>query len=566
MNQPQDYPDGVPISIKYPEMPLYEFWANSTRKFPDRDALIYLGARYSYSEIWEQIQSLAGHLEALGIEKGDRVGLILPNCPQFIIAYYSAILVGATVVAVNPLMTVEEIERQVNSTECKILIILDRLLDRLPEKYPKLIVARGAYFAPPLLRLLGVLKHGKKDIPEGAILFEDLIRGPKLAEPAGIDPNDDVAMIMFTSGTTGQPKGVMLSHYALMANALQSYYWLRGWGYSSKPQSDGYPIILCAMPFFHSYGLVVLNEAVSFGCTMVLVPKPTAVSILEAIQKYKITHAPLIPRMIKEMLIHPDIDDYDLSSLTNASSGGAPIQEEDMKKLEELANVRLYQGYGLTEAGPSVSASTVLGAPNYLSVGLPYPDTEVKIIDLQIGEVEMPPGEIGEVVVKGPQLMKGYWKDPDTTAELIKDGWLHTGDTGYLDNNGHLYIVGRKSEGILARGHRVWPTEVEEALNSHPKVEKSVAFGVPDPLRCSTDIRAGVKLVEGIEPSPKVEEELLSFCYDELEEYQVPAKISFWEDIPTTPMGKIDRAQILEKIDEKINELMQESKIPQEYL
>ncbi|MBD3205455.1 AMP-binding protein [Candidatus Bathyarchaeota archaeon] len=566
MNQSQDYPDGVPISIKYPEMPLYEFWANSTRKFPDRDALIYLGARYSYSELWEQIQSLARHLKSLGIEKGDRVGLILPNCPQFIIAYYSVILVGATVVAVNPLMTVGEIERQVNSTECKILIILDRLLDRLPEKYPELIVARGAYFAPPLLRLLGFLRHRKKDIPKGAILFEDLTRGPKLAEPAGIDPKDDVAMIMFTSGTTGQPKGVMLSHYALMANALQSYYWLRGWGYSSKPQSDGYPIILCAMPFFHSYGLVVLNEAVSFGCTMVLVPKPTAVSILEAIQKYKITHAPLIPRMIKEMLLHPDIEDYDLSSLTTASSGGAPIQEEDMKKLEELANVRLYQGYGLTEAGPSVSASTVLGAPNYLSVGLPYPDTEVKIMDLQIGEVEMPPGEIGEVVVKGPQLMKGYWKDPDTTTELIKDGWLHTGDTGYLDENGHLYIVGRNSEGILARGHRVWPTEVEEVLNSHPKVEKSVAFGVPDPLRCSTDIRAGVKLVEGIEPSPNVEEELLSFCYDELEEYQVPAKISFWEDIPTTPMGKIDRAQILEKIDEKINELMQESKIPQEYL
>jgi long-chain acyl-CoA synthetase len=566
MTQSQDYPDGVPISIKYPEMPLYEFWANSTRKFPDRDALIYLGARYSYSEIWEQIQSLARHLKSLGIEKGDRVGLILPNCPQFIIAYYSVILVGATVVAVNPLMTVGEIERQVNSTECKILIILDRLLDRLPEKYPELIVARGAYFAPPLLRLLGFLRHRKKDIPKGAILFEDLTRGPKLAEPAGIDPKDDVAMIMFTSGTTGQPKGVMLSHYALMANALQSYYWLRGWGYSSKPQSDGYPIILCAMPFFHSYGLVVLNEAVSFGCTMVLVPKPTAVSILEAIQKYKITHAPLIPRMIKEMLLHPDIEDYDLSSLTTASSGGAPIQEEYMKKLEELANVRLYQGYGLTEAGPSVSASTVLGAPNYLSVGLPYPDTEIKIMDLQIGEVEMPPGEIGEVVVKGPQLMKGYWKDPDTTTELIKDGWLHTGDTGYLDENGHLYIVGRNSEGILARGHRVWPTEVEEVLNSHPKVEKSVAFGVPDPLRCSTDIRAGVKLVEGIEPSPNVEEELLSFCYDELEEYQVPAKISFWEDIPTTPMGKIDRAQILEKIDEKINELMQESKIPQEYL
>ena len=566
MKHPQDYPDGVPISIKYPEMPLHEFWANSTRKFPDREAIIYLGARYTYSEIWEKIQSFAGHLETLGIGRGDKIGLILPNCPQYIIAYYSAMLLGATVVAVNPLMAVDEIERQVKSTECKILVILDRLLDRLPNKHPRLIVARGAHYAPPLLRLLSGIKYRNKAIPERVIIFEDLLRGPKLAKPVDIDPKEDIATIMFTSGTTGQPKGVMLSHYALMANALQSYYWLRGWGYSSKPQSAGYPIILCAMPFFHSYGLVVLNEAVSFGCTMVLLPKPTGDSILKAIQRYKITHAPLIPRLIREMLLHQDSGKYDLSSLTTSSSGGAPIQEDDMRRFEKIAGVRLYQGYGLTEAGPSVSASTLLGNPNYSSVGLPYPDTDVKIVDLQIGEVELPSGEIGEIVVRGPQLMKGYWKDTDTTSELIKDGWLHTRDTGYMDEKGHLYIVGRKSEGILASGHRVWPTEVEEALNRHPKVELSVAFGVPDPLRCSTDIRAGVKLVEGIEPSPQVEEELLSYCHKELEEYQVPATITFWEDIPITPMGKIDRVKIMEEIDEKIKELMQESKIPQEYL
>jgi long-chain acyl-CoA synthetase len=305
------------------------------------------------------------------------------------------------------------------------------------------------------------------------------------------------------------------------------------------------------MPFFHSYGLVVLNEAVSFGCTMVLLPKPTGDSTLKAIQKYKVTHAPLIPRLIKEMLVHRDVGKYDLSSLSISSTGGAPIQEKDVIRFEEIAGIRLYQGYGLTEAGPSVSASMIPGKPNYSSVGIPYPDTDVKIIDLQIAEVELPPGEVGQIIVRGPQIMKGYWKDPDATSESIKEGWLHTKDIGYVDEKGHLYIIGRMSEGILARGHRVWPTELEEVLNRHPKVDLSIVLGFPDPLRCSTDIRAGVKLVEGVAPSQQVEEELLSYCHTELEKFQIPTRITFWEDIPITPMGKIDRTRILEKIDEK---------------
>jgi long-chain acyl-CoA synthetase len=565
MKHLENHPAGVPLKIKYPEMPLYEFWNNSARKFPGRDSLIYLGARYTYSKIWKQVQSFAKNLQKMGVKKGDNIGIILPNCPQFIISYYAAQLLGATVVTINPLMPKEEIEREINHTDCKILIVLDRLLDKVHEENIRFIIAEAAYYAPPFIRIISRIKYRNIGLPEKSIRFEEMIEGPPIKELADIDPKEDVAMIMFTSGTTGQPKGVMLTHYSLMANALQSYYWLRGWGYSSKPQKAGYPIILCAMPFFHSYGLVVLNEAVSFGCTLVLLPNPSIESILKSTERYGVTHFPVTPRIVKQILLHHNIMKYDLTSLTTTSSGGALIPVDDLKKFEEITGTRMYQGYGLTEAGPSICATPVEGKPNYASTGLAYPDTRIKIMDLQIGEIEISPGDIGEIVVQGPQIMKGYWKDPENTKRILKDGWLYTGDIGYLDENNYLYIIGRKKESILARGHTIWPTRVEKILNSHSKIENSVAFGIPDPLRCSTDIRAGVKLVKGVKATPQLEKELLTFCQKRLHEYEIPTRILFWDDLPMTPMGKIDRIKVLNNINKKIKELMRESKIPKDY-
>ncbi|MBN2336241.1 AMP-binding protein [Candidatus Bathyarchaeota archaeon] len=551
------YPRGVPISIKYPEMPVYELWRNSARKFPDRDAVIYLGARHTYAALWGQTLCLAANLRGTGVSKGDRVGVLLPNCPQFIVAYNAAHLLGAAVVAVNPLMPVQEVGRQLKETGCKTLIILDRLLDKLPEKHPEtVIIAEAAYYAPTRLRFLSRLTYRGLKPPRNALRFEDLTRGPRLEGFADVRPREDVAVIVYTSGTTGEPKGVMLTHYGQVANALQSYHWLRGWGYSAKPQAAGWPVVLCALPFFHSYGLVVMNEAVSFGCTLVLLPNPTAESILKATDRHSVTHFPLIPRLIREILRHPDLAKYDLTSLTHCASGGASIPVEDMRRFEKVAGARMYQGYGLTEAGPSVSATPVEGEPNYASAGQVYPDTEVRIMDLQLGEVEAPRGEKGEIVVRGPQLMAGYWGDPEATAEVVRGGWLHTGDIGYMDEDGYLYIVGRKMDRIVARGHTVWPTEVEEVLQSHPDVEAAVAFGVPDPLRCTTDIRAAVILAEGTEPTDELEHKLLALCNERLEEYQVPARIMFRDKMPMTAMGKVDRAAVLAEVDERIRELM----------
>jgi len=235
-----------------------------------------------------------------------------------------------------------------------------------------------------------------------------------------------------------------------------------------------------------------------------------------------------------------------------------------MVAFEKVAGARMYQGYGLTEAGPSVCATPVMGGPNYGSAGLPYSDTEVRVVDLQLGEPDVEPGKVGEIVVRGPQLMKGYLNDSEATAEAMRGGWLYTGDIGYMDEAGYLYIVGRKRDRILARGHTVWPTMVEDALQSHRAVELAVAFGAPDPLRCSTDIRAMVKLKDGYSASPQLEEELITICRQRLKEYEVPTSVTFRDAMPVTPMGKVDRKAVLAEIDEMVRELTEKGEAPEE--
>jgi len=548
------HPPGVPRSIEYPEMPLYGFLENSARKFPGRVGVLYLGNRLIYSELWGKTLRFAGHLGRLGLMKGDRVGLLLANTPQFLIAFEGALAAGAIVVPVNPLNPIEEISRELAETDCKILIVLDRLLDKLPKDYSgKVIMAEAAEYAPIHIRLLSSLAH-RKTLPVGASRFNELTVGDK-PKIVTIDPRGDIAVILFTSGTTGNPKGVMLTHYALTANALQSYYWLRGWGYSAKPQPLGWPLILCAVPFFHSYGLNIMNEALSFGCTLVLIPDPKPEVILEAVQRYRVTHMPLIPRFVAEILEHPKLSCYDLSSVTTASSGGATISPDLMKRFETITGAKFYQGYGLTEAGPATHATPIEGEHNYLSAGMAYPDTDVKVVDTQIGEIKVAPGKEGELLVRGPQIMKGYWKSPEETSKVLVAGWLHTGDVVRVDEAGWLYVVGRIRERIVAAGHTVWPVEVEDVLLSSPEVETAVAVGAPDPLRCNTDIQALVVLKKGVNPEGG-QARLVEICRSKLQPYQVPGRIDIVDSLPLTSMGKIDRLAVETEIERRLQKAM----------
>ncbi len=541
----QSYPGGVPYSLNYPEIPLYAFLENSARKFPDRIGAIFYGNKITYARLWDGSRRLAAALVGLGLEKGGRVAFLLPNVPQFIVAYNAVLAASGVVVPVNPLNPSQEIAREIEETRAEILIALDRLLGKLPEEKPRsLIVADAAGYAPTRLRLLSRLKHRGLRLPSGALSFEKLLEGPLLEKTAEVDPREDLAAVLYTSGTTGPPKGVMLTHYNLVVNALQSYHWLRGWGFSAKPQQAGWPVVVCAVPFFHGYGMTVaMNEAVQFGCSLVLVPEPTPVAIMDAIQRHRATHLPAIPRFIQEILAHPDLKRYDLTSLISCLSGGAPIDPRLIERFVEVTGAAFYYGYGLTEAGPCTHCTPTGSAQDYRTTGLPFPDTDVKIVDIQLGEVDLPPMEKGELVIRGPQVMKGYWNDPEGTAEALRGGWLYTGDIAYVNGKGYLYVVGRKRDRIIAEGRTVWPSEIEEALASHPMVEAAVVVGVPDPLRCSTDVRAMVTLREWNNEEIAVRK-LLKHCRERLEYFQVPAEITVAASLPMTTSGKVDRLAV----------------------
>jgi long-chain acyl-CoA synthetase len=550
MEEGRHYPGGVPISINYPEVPLYAFLENAARKFPNRDAVIFYGNRIGYPQLWVEAKRLAGSLKDMGVDKGDRVGLLLPNVPQFIIAYYGTMVAGGVVVAVNPLNPVDEIKRELSETGADVLIFLDRFIDRLPEtRVGKAIVTEAGAYLPQGLKLLSHLRSGRLRRLEGALNFRDLVRrSPQIAGDK-VDARRDLAVIQYTGGTTSLPKGVMLTHYNLVSNALQSFFWLRGWGYSAKPQLAGWPVTVCAVPFFHIYGMTVaLNEAVQSGSTLVLIPDPQPEAIMKAIDKHKCTHFPAIPRMIQEIVGHSNRLKYDLTSLTSCVSGGAPIDPDLVKKFIELTGVQFYHGYGLTEAGPVTHCTPVDGGPSHRSVGLPFPDTEAKIMDLQTGEIELPPEEEGELVIRGPQVMQGYWQNLKKTTQALRDGWLYTGDAALVDNDGYLYIVDRKEERIVHAGHTVWPSEVEDLLVSHTAVELAALIGVPDPLRCATDLRAVVSLKQGFDGS-ELEKDLMELCRERLEPFQVPTKIVVTENLPRTPLGKVDRVALRARLD-----------------
>lgn len=550
MSIPDSYPPGVPVTINYPEMPLYYFLENSARKFPDREALIFFGRRLTYSDVWNDARRVASALKRIGVCKGDRVGLLMPNVPQFVISYYAALLAGGVVVTINPLNPQSEIERELSETDAKTLIVLDLFLEKVePQEDVKIIVTSPRTYLPSHLKVLYGLKRLSHKTSKNFISFEEMIKEKPLDMCEPIDSKQDLAVIQYTSGTSGLPKGVMLTHFSLVANALQAYHWLRGWGYSNKPQPRGWPVVICAIPFFHIYGMTVgLNESIHFGSTLILIPDPKPVAIMQAIEKFKATHFPAIPQMIKDIVEHPEAMKFNLRTLTSCVSGGAAIDSKLAEKFVEMTGAVFYQGYGLTEAGPVTHCTTVRGEAYSGTVGFPFPDTEARIVDLREGVVELPPGVLGEIIVKGPQIMKGYWRDPELTSKVLREGWLYTGDIGFIDDKGCLYIVDRKEEEIIASGHTVWPSQIEATLSSHPFVSSAVVIGEPDPLRCATDLKAFVLLKESVneDEAGKV---LREHCEKHLESFQIPSKIVFVDELPLTVTGKVDRRALKSKLE-----------------
>ncbi|MBT2754514.1 AMP-binding protein [Mesobacillus foraminis] len=522
----------------------------TAKEFPGKTAIHFMGKELTYRQVYESARKLAGYLQSLGIKKGDRAAIMLPNTPASVISYFGILMAGGVVVQTNPLYTERELEYQMKDSGAKVIITLDILFPRVAKVKAQtnlehvIVTAIKDYLPFPKNLIYPFIQRKQYGIivnieHEGSNhLLPEILKLPMgtLTEYE-FNVKDDLALLQYTGGTTGFPKGVMLTHHNLVANTSMCEAWL----YKCK---RGEETILGILPFFHVYGMTtVLVLSVMQGQKMVLLPKFDVKTTLKTIQKQRPSLFPGAPTIYIGLLNHPDLGKYDLSSIEACISGSAPLPLEVQQKFEEVTGGKLVEGYGLTESSP-VTHSNFLWDQKRVpgSIGVPYPDTDAAIFSLQNGE-PLPPGEVGEVGVKGPQVMKGYWNRPEETAEVLREGWLFTGDLGYMDEEGYFYIVDRKKDMIIAGGFNIYPREIEEVLYEHPAVQEVVAAGVPDPYRGET-VKAYIVCKEGMSVS---EEELNEFARRHLAAYKAPRIYEFRAELPKTAVGKILRRALIEE-------------------
>ena len=557
------YDKGVPHTVEIPDAPLFYFLDESARKYPDRACTIFKGAVITYQEMNAITDRVAAALVDMGVKKGDRVGIFMPNTPQFVMAYFGILKAGGVVVATNPLYTPHEIEHQANDAGIEIMFVMTNFYNTIKKAQPntkikKLIVTNLKETLPPVLRVLFTLLREKKGgfrieggLKEGDVWFQDLLAKYKDAPRPKVDIRpDDTALFQYSGGTTGISKGAVALHRNVVANTMQ----MKAWFVTSD---EGKEIYLMAIPLFHVYGMVAgMAVAMASGGSMVMVPNPRDLKdVLDNISKYKATIFPGVPALYNGINNHPDVKagKYDLSSIKACISGSAPLMRETKETFEGLSGGKLFEGYGLSEAPTATHCNPLLGVNKTGSIGMPLPSVEVKIISLDDGETELPLGEIGEIVIHGPQLMKGYHNMPTETANTLrtlKDGkvWLFTGDIARVDEDGYFYIVDRKKELIKPGGYQVWPREVEEALAAHPKVLEVGVAGIPDPYRGET-----VKAWIVCKPGETVDEaELKAFCKERLAAYKVPTHYEFRNELPKTTVGKILRRELVRQHKETV--------------
>jgi long-chain acyl-CoA synthetase len=544
------WPEGVPKSIEYPKLCLGEVLRESAREYPQNAAIIYFGARITYSKLDVLVDKFATALQDLGVKKGDRVGIFLPNIPQFEIAFFGALRAGAICVACSPLYKGRELEHQLNDAGAETLVAMDTLYPIVQEirertKLRNVITTSPRDYLPPLLRTLSPLKGVKSHKCPGANDFLALMKKyDAKPKPVEVKP-DDLALLQYTGGTTGVPKGAMITHRNLVVNARQCEVWV--------PIRRGTDVGIVALPFFHIYGMTCgMIVGVLTGMTGVLIPDPRDTkSILSAISKQKATLFPGVPTMYIAVINRPDIKKYNLSSVRACISGAAPLPVEVQKKFERLTGGRLVEGYGLTESSP-VSHGNPLDDPKKNrpgSIGIPYPDTDAKIVDLETGTKDLKPNEVGELVIKGPQVMQGYWNKPDETKMTLRNGWLFTGDIAKMDEDGYFYIVDRKKDMIDVSGLKVWPREVEEVLYEHSAVSEAAVLGVPDPYRGET-IKAYIIVKPGYE-GKVTQEDIIKFCKEKIATYKAPRIVEFRTSLPKTLVGKVLRRTLREESESK---------------
>lgn len=544
------YPVEVSHKLSYPDIPLYELLLQTAQAHPDTPAIFFMGKEMTYAQLLEDCYRFANALQQLGVTKGDRIAIMLPNIPQSVIAYYGALLAGAIVVQTNPLYTERELLHQMSDSGAKVIVCLDLLYPRVKRikqdtMLQQLIVTGIKDYLPLAKKLFYPFVQWKQRqrvrVKEGedagVYAFTSLLaRSISAPVQTPADVRHDVALIQYTGGTTGKAKGAMLTHANLIANVIQC----GAWFYKAR---QGEERILAAIPFFHVYGMTVaMNFGIYMGAKLILVPRFDVSMMLKLIDNQKPTVFPGAPTMYIGLLSHPELSKYNISSIEACLSGSAPLPVEVQQKFEAITNGKLVEGYGLTECSPVTHANPIWGRRVNGSIGLPWPDTECRVVDIETGE-DVLPGSVGELCVRGPQVMKGYWNCEEETHASLQDGWFFTGDIGSMDENGYFYIVDRKKDMIIASGFNIYPREIEEVLYEHPAVKEAVVIGVPDEYRGET-VKAYIVMRKDEEVT---NEELDKYCRQKLASFKVPHLYEFRDELPKTAVGKILRRTLIEE-------------------
>jgi long-chain acyl-CoA synthetase len=550
------YDEGVPVDLAYEDITLTDYTERAARTWGDRPALAFLNCSFTYNELNDKVRRCAAALRKLGVEKGTRVAIQLPNIPQAIIAFHGALRAGAEVVMTNPLYTLREIEHQWKDSDCDLAIVADFIWEETlepnraslrPRTYvvahiPDYLRFPLNLLAPIKLKKANPKRYAKVKTGAGVHEFKPLVEGTAPNPPALEVSPDDIAVLQYTGGTTGLSKGAVLTHRNLSCNAQQIHAWF--------PKVDpGNEVTLICLPLFHVFGLSVgMNWSIWSGSKMVLVPNPRDIpALVKAITKHKVTLFPGVPALFNAINNFPGIENLDMTSVKSCFSGSAPIAKDVQEKFEALTNSTIIEGFGMSETSPVTHVNPLYGTRKIGSIGIPVSSTDAKIVDAEDDSKELAVGEEGELLVRGPQVMQGYWNREEESAEALAGGWMHTGDLASMDEDGFFRICGRKKDMINCSGLKVFPDEVDEVLMGHPAVLEAATIGVPDPERGET-VKSFIVLNEG---ATLTEAEVETYAREHLAAYKIPRKVEFMDELPKSSVMKILRRELRDREEQK---------------
>jgi len=541
----RSWPKDAPRNLEYPKVPLHAILEKTAKEHPEKAAIAYFEREITYTELDSLSNQFAAALAALGVKKGDRVAIFLPNIPQFLIAYYSVLKAGAVLTAISPLHREREVEHQLNDSEAETIVALDSLYPIVEKTWHKTKLKNAVVTSAEGYASKTAISPSKVGQKPNVYSFQELLKEKEAKPPkVRINPKEDLAALQYTGGTTGTAKGAMLTHLNLVSNAFAFAAWIKG-----KVAQETF---LTALPLFHIYGMTTsMNVPVCLAAKMALLPRFEPATALETIQRHRVTVFCGVPTMYSVLLANPELSKFDLTSIRVCISGASPLPPQVQKKFMQITGGFLAEGYGLTEASPVTHCNPVdktMRTVRVGSIGLPLPDTGARIVDVETGKKTLEPCETGELAVKGPQVMKGYWRKPEETALVLRDGWLLTGDIAKMDQDGYFYITDRKKDLIKYKDYSVYPREIEDVLYEHPAVKLCAVVGKPSPVIGEVP-KAFIVLKDGAKAT---EEEIMEFVKEKVASYKAVREVEFRQELPISSAGKVLRRVLQEEEKHKL--------------